>query len=239
MASKPEQIVPRNAPIEGESYRREGVHVSWGDMPAAWWPILGKPHRDAEILQVPQMHSHVDWRFVPEEQYRWAVERLCEKIGWALRGSMVDEPPDYVHQELLGTAIFTEKAEIEVRKTTCLREHLPRWLPGPKPVGWRRTLAGAYWKPLKRNRDGQLLCPHRGMDLDEVAIGRDGILECPIHGLRWDTATGNPVPPPDCRRRMSPQERIWLTRPRRRPEALRALEMRERMKAKQKEKYKC
>lgn len=34
------------------------------------------------------------------------------------------------------------------------------------------------------------ICPHKGMDLGPVAVGEDGVIACPLHGLRIDATTG-------------------------------------------------
>ncbi|MDE0360662.1 MAG: Rieske 2Fe-2S domain-containing protein [Rhodospirillaceae bacterium] len=53
-----------------------------------------------------------------------------------------------------------------------------------------------YWLPAlaKAHRNARITpegtCPHQGADLSDVRPDEQGIITCPLHGLRWQAETG-------------------------------------------------
>lgn len=81
-------------------------------------------------------------------------------------------------------------AEIRTRqrRLKCKRR-LPAYPHGVAP--WMERLSEHYAGTcLKRN-----VCPHRGYDLSREPVV-DGIVTCPLHGLRWNVGTGTCVQTP-------------------------------------------
>ncbi len=157
-----------------------------------WWPVMGPKHEDAEFIQFPQQHYHIDWRFVPKR---------CMPITptFALAVPLTETTPTdawYPRNANLGKP--------EPRRAKCIRE-----TPSPYPRGratWLPRLEAAYTGcKLKPG----MVCPHRGIPLESIpAIA--GVVTCPGHGLRWNVATGELVVdheiagPPDLRVREFP-----------------------------------
>ena len=66
------------------------------------------------------------------------------------------------------------------------------------PTTWRRHTEwrGALEEAFKGARliGPQRRCPHRGVALAHIGPDGDGIIECPLHALRWCARTGEHVP---------------------------------------------
>lgn len=149
-----------------------------------WLPIMGPLHEDAEHVNFPYQHWHIDWRF--------ASKRLFDRITWPARHML---QPRYKTAEQycyawpvqqkdnIGRTIVAKPPEL--RRMTCKRA-----LPGfPRTAAkWIPALECAYAGSKLKN----LRCPHRGIPLDGIAPV-DGIVTCPGHGLRWNVQTGELV----------------------------------------------
>lgn len=145
-----------------------------------WIPVMGPEHRDAEIVQFPHSHWHVDWRFASERVLRRAV-----KANFSRQGG----PFNYVLQRYGicgGTedhgAPFVTTGDVVMRRVKCRRPmpDYPR-----KAAFWMTKLEDAFAQACMKN----MVCPHRGMPLE--GCERDGdVVICPGHGLRWNVKTG-------------------------------------------------
>ena len=144
-----------------------------------WIPIVGPEHRDAEIVKFPNLHWHVDVRFVSKKVFH----NMC----WHSRGTPYGVPlTRYVSRDktLISETETYIDSEIEFKLRKCRRD------PPPYPY------SKAQWlKPLAESMRGcravNGICPHRGLPL----IGpRDGdVVTCIGHGLRWNVVTGELV----------------------------------------------
>lgn len=152
----------------------------------AWWPVMGEAHRDAEIVNFPHLHYHVDWRFVSDRTYQRHVGRPSR--GESINAHVV--PLMLLPRLAPNTAMDDAPHEIvsKVRRLKCKRM-LPAYPHGL--TGWMNALAAHYAGAcLKRG-----VCPHRGYDISREPVV-DGVVTCPLHGLRWNVETGAAVPPP-------------------------------------------
>ena len=154
----------------------------WGG--AGWIPVIGPKHEDAEFINFPHQHWHIDWRFAPEALLKRArrihlagseyARTLMERGLWPFEDGSVQialEGP-------------TAKRKLCKRQFGPYPTQRARWIPGLEKAYKDCTL-----KP-------GMVCPHRGIPL--AGAERDGdIVTCPGHGLRWNVITGAlaPIPP--------------------------------------------
>lgn len=146
-------------PAIGESYLVpcvESVAATWTDNRNQIVPIFGDFHWDLEIIQFPEEHVHIDFRFVSRSEFR----RLNH------RGSVFAK---------VVSKKFVVSESWEIR--TCYRK-----MPKFPTVNWTRELEKEY--KSRELICGK--CPHKGMNLSSVGKDRSGMKICPGHGLRWD-----------------------------------------------------
>lgn len=174
--SKP-YVVGRRYPIKmvyGRLYTRLG-----------WWPVLGELHEDKDIVGFKFLHFHIDWRFASAGQLKFLERRECGARERAWYGV-----PLMLTERIGEGAHFTagpRNYQTRVSRMTCKRD----WLPYPHHrAGWQRRMKEAYADScLVRG-----ICPHRGYDLSHEPV-IDGVVTCPLHGLRFDAATGRALAP--------------------------------------------
>ena len=131
--------------------------------PGTLIPIIGPEHEDAEFINFPFDHWHIDWRFVNRSLFKQRGN------GWVVLGTPIN------------VSNTTNEIIHKVRK--CLRE-MPVFPPARVP--WRPKLEAAYAGcKLKPG----MVCPHRGIPLNGCPV-KDGVVVCPGHGLRWNVETG-------------------------------------------------
>ena len=153
----------------GKFYKVPCVYGQLGSDELRWWPIMGAVHEDKEIINFPLRHLHIDWRFVGKRLLYGGTVRHSYAFPLQIGRGLND----------LG---FCEPV---LRSRKCLRQH-----PDPAPF------AGAKWMPkLEAAHAGcrlakGMVCPHRGYDLSNEPIAPDGVVTCPMHGLRWNVETG-------------------------------------------------
>jgi hypothetical protein len=133
-------------------------------------PILGPPHADAE-LGVKDRHYHIDWRFMPPAFRRSVNEhRAGQEKGVVVWAQDVQE----VSQQAMTYRLPAVQWPAFDHRVRPLLEDL---------------YAAAQLKP-------GLICPHKGADLSHCPADENGVVECPLHGLRWNVHTGSLVPSP-------------------------------------------
>lgn len=142
----------------------------------AYWPVIGPEHEDGQFFGFDTPHYHVDARFLPLDD-----GRIDQTLTYPLHGRK---------------GLWTTDGKSE---------------PLPKPV-WRRRKcirAGTGFDPwnstpIRKMREhfagaqcarnaGGFVCPHRQAPLGSV-VPKDGVIVCPLHGLRIDAATGVVLP---------------------------------------------
>ena len=164
-------------PIQGRDYRVPCVHGRWCDR-TGWWPVLLPLHTDTDHFAFPHRHYHVDLRFIT---HRRIPKKAKQDPASALRWPLTDMlQPNHTSMPL---------SEVEWRRRRCQRiktlEHGEPWLRRiPMISTFRQKMAGRACTI----RNGRPLCPHRAADLSTVPAV-DGVVTCPLHGLRIDTAT--------------------------------------------------
>lgn len=176
-----------------------------------WWPVLGPAHTDAEIINFPYHHFHVDYRFLTKRQ-----RQLADAYNLSFLSHTVFAYPIIVSQvwpEGLTHAEFLEKNRREAQQLA--REHKGEFpkMPPLDPTWYRRRrkrCSGDYpaypssttWsaeleEAYKDARLGEsMVCPHKGADLSGFTPNDEGVVTCPLHGLKWHVRTGKLVREP-------------------------------------------
>lgn len=175
----------------GKSYR---VPKVYGDIygRARWWPVMGPKHEDKALIGFAPIHYHIDWRFVPESDYRRIVRGRTEDNCYAVvlqeTYYSVEPPPERQRSIATSPNPNVILARPELRRAKCIREMVPYPIAHVERA-WMAKLRPAYADCKMKN----MICPHRGLPLDTLPV-IDGVVTCPGHGLRWRVDTGEMVP---------------------------------------------
>lgn len=145
-------------------------------------PIFGPLHEDAEFLDFPSPHWHIDWRFVSRAFWSMQVARRVEQ------------------NERFVYGVVTSMSNGDDVRTSRLRmkREWPEY-PPTEQIPWQNKLEKAF---ATRILPACRTCPHKGMSLVHVMPAR-GIITCPGHGLRWAEKTGVMVRTPKAHRFVS------------------------------------
>ncbi len=184
-------------PIVGRRYLRPCVRTDWPRTLPKWVPVVGTVHEDAEHIGADFLHLHVDYRFLcqRDRQHSRPRARVNEDLDgvnpvFIIPISVVvpaDTGKAITIADALGSNHPTEEW-LSVRRRPYLGPY-PEY-PQVKRTWWRSVLTAAY-------ADHQLIdghiCPHRGTDLTGIVPDDDGVVTCPLHGLRWCVRTGRIV----------------------------------------------
>lgn len=178
-------------PVVGRYYLVPCVKYRY-DFKVRWWPVVGPKHDDAEHLNFAAVHYHLDRRFLPMAMLRggYAVPtargiREGKRI-WRSSDTMLAARP------LSEVTEYGPLPTPELRKRLCIVSDVG--FPGRAREGLHSNfdrLHEAYeGRRCGRNAEGQLICPHKGAVLSNLAADRNGIVTCPLHGLNINTQTG-------------------------------------------------
>ena len=184
-------------PVIGRKYPRPCVRTRWVSVRIGWIPVLGSVHRDREYVGADFSHVHVDYRFLSEAA-RATLESEMSITRRAIQINQVHSTPiTYVWPDEMDHAVDVEDAPrldikteswLQIRKVTY-RGPYPTY---PPHVQWIDELSAAFQEArLGLSR----ICAHQGTELSGFVPEADGTITCPLHGLRWDVATGRLVMP--------------------------------------------
>lgn len=174
----------REPPVVGRFYMVPVVRDYPYGIRVGDWPVLGPLHEDAEHFKFAVPHYHLDLRFLSKSDFKFIARQLPDRL------STRDAAADAVLQASGGPLNNIYKALPKGRPTLlprrCHRVGLP-----PTTILHHHVLAGDSMRasygevaePVRR-RDGRALCPHRKLDLSPFTPDADGIVTCPLHGLR-------------------------------------------------------
>jgi nitrite reductase/ring-hydroxylating ferredoxin subunit len=164
-------------PVVGRYYLVPTVLYPWHNIKRPW-PVFLPKHNDAEHLNFSSPHYHVDPRFVGKQAFEWAAmgprdslasfqaSPLCSR-DWGREDGTQPHPP------------------VVWRKLQCKRTHLPYRFADLIAKKLEPAFVG---RQCKRARTGWV-CPHKNVPLGSFA-SVDGVITCPLHGLRVDAETG-------------------------------------------------
>lgn len=137
------------------------------------WPTLGPLHHDREEIGFEPLHFHVDFRFLHARQVR-----QIDGIYWGASAETTVSSAPLNRRDLeIPRQAYLAKRRCRVSGWTYSPPERPKWL-----EAFDRRF-GAVAEP-RRLADGRLLCPHRKVDLSSFAPDAEGIVTCPLHGLR-------------------------------------------------------
>lgn len=185
-----ERITELSAPpIVGQFYLVPTVHWQWRHFSPRWWPVFLPLHEDARFFRFTAEHYHVDPRFVPGRTHGafswWADDPWrafqATPIARHRTGDWAIEP---------GPVVW--------RRRRCGRNRVPYVLFGKvKAPGMGPEAICRHWEgqTAPRNRFGWV-CPHQHAALGSIGPERDGVITCPLHGLRLRAADGVVLGPP-------------------------------------------
>ena len=197
----------------GRFYQVPCVRAVWLKMSfkPQWWPVLGPAHTDAEIIKFPYHHFHVDYRFLTKRQRQHADAHRVSSLNHTVFAYPITVssvwPEGVTEEEFMARPERRELARglikggvlpkmppmdptwYRTRRKRCSGEY-PAY---PPTTTWLRELEEAY----KDSRLSEsMVCPHRGADLSGFRPNDDGIVTCPLHGLKWHVRTGKLVREP-------------------------------------------
>lgn len=159
----------------GKFYRMPVVKADWMGR-VGEYVVMGPEHDDADYIGFELPHWHVHPQF-------------CTEYGLKLNETSSGKTvPRWVHAVLAPSSEGYTPLEIEpeyvgLRLRKC-RRPMPEYSVVPP---WSGELSAAMRdRPLKLDHP---VCPHKGADLSCVPV-RDGVITCPLHGLRFDASTG-------------------------------------------------
>lgn len=153
-------------------------------------PLLGPVHEDREIINFPDYHFHIDWRFVKPRVFEAMIREQEVSIGFD--ATQKHYPPrlqmyEPAHLLMAMAAVAGGNIKRDVhryRPMTLYREHAVF----PDRVRWLGSLEAKYASAKLRPN---LVCPHRGISCAGVTCSGDGLkVVCPGHGLAWNRETG-------------------------------------------------
>lgn len=145
---------------------------------AKWWPVWESKHNDLEFFNFEQLHYHIDPRFLTRRH-------LTEFRGYGDRTPLQQiqgRPLNHVH-------LKSGPPKPQLRRMRCTMAHAEWGHTDAKSV-IRMNAAFAGQQCAKGKRG--FVCPHKLFPLGSIEAV-DGVVTCPLHGLRIDAATGKCV----------------------------------------------
>jgi hypothetical protein len=174
----------KEPPIVGRWYLAPAIWWPWGGERTTqhlYWPVMGAKHADADFFNFPREHYHVDRRFLTAKHILLAGRRF------------------YDRSEVLNKIAQTPLNHIADPKFIRYRPELRRMRCSAAEIDWPfpdriHALVEAYSGRQCRRGSLGFVCPHRNFPLGSIAPV-DGVITCPLHGLRINAATGQCLPP--------------------------------------------
>ena len=181
-------------------YQRPCIRSNWLDLKIQWLPVIGSIHSDPEHVRANFLHVHVDFRFLTQKTRDDLIEKM-EKSSLIFKANPVHSTPISIIWPLdFDKPIQISDNRLEaVPESSWLKVQSRRYL-GPFPeyptniVPWHRALSEAY---ADRTLVNDTICPHQATDLSGIEPDQEGIITCPLHGLKWRARTGKIVMPPE------------------------------------------
>lgn len=183
-------------PIVGRDYMVPCVEWEWSYFKARWWPVFLPLHEDQRFFRFPHQHFHVDPRFVAGNVLKSLADGLRADEPW----TTFQAQPISTHRGPPAGEWVRDPGPVEWRRRRCKLSNVPYVLfgrvkndPERGPEAICRHYAG---QTAHRNRAGWV-CPHQHAALGSIAPDSQGVITCPLHGLRLRASDGLCLGPPD------------------------------------------
>lgn len=139
-----------------------------------WWPVWGRKHNDIEFFDFKHQHYHIDFRFLTKRQWK-----EFENSWRPPRATVQAQPLNHVR-------LPNGPPKPKLIKMRCSTADTTYDFPtAPQVLAIQAAYAG---KQCTKSKLG-FICPHQRFQLGSIAPV-DGVITCPLHGLRIDAATG-------------------------------------------------
>jgi hypothetical protein len=150
-------------------------------------------HEDEKVIGFKIKHWHIDWRFIETSFWRSEVFNgsRWSSIGKRETARIVcyNKSSEYVIEQGLYSN-FTDDDKIYYRKLKCKRgyscgEYFDYDFERDLRT-WTHKLPKVFCKSKLKEKNGQLVCPHKGIIIDKNTKDKDGNYVCPGHLLRFN-----------------------------------------------------
>lgn len=154
-------------PVVGRSYLVPCVRYAWFHW-RSLWPVFLPRHNDREFFDFDYQHYHVDPRFVSRRYYHLSRQGR-EFFSSPLTHRDAPEPVLEGYFKRLCRRDMRTYPYSHVAAVRAIRRHYEGVQCERGPAGW--------------------ICPHRRTPLGSFPVV-DGVVTCPLHGLRVAADTG-------------------------------------------------
>ena len=178
-------------------YPRPCMRATWINLKTQWLPVIGNIHSDPDYVKADFLHAHVDYRFLTQKT-RDDINEAMEQSNLIFKTNPVHSVPISIVQPTnVAKPMQVSNPELEgLPESSWLKVQSRQYL-GPFPeypehiVPWHRELSEAYAESTLINGT----CAHQGTDLSGIEPDQQGVITCPLHGLKWRASTGQIVMP--------------------------------------------
>lgn len=149
-----------------------------------WWPVMGRMHDDVDHFDFHHKHYHIDLRFVGNRHLAQAGQDWgIDDPKQAKLACLSTSPLHGRH----GQGGLNHLAKPVLMPFRMMRDHQP-WMyhDRPRMQDFQDALSGQKCRHSKAG----WVCPHRGYPLGQVTPDANGVVTCPLHGLRINAQTG-------------------------------------------------
>lgn len=150
------------------------------------WPVFLPKHEDAEHLNFPHQHYHVDPRFLNKADARRAAAYHVAPPAPDLKAGL-----EYTAQRMpLYIRGRDDHPPVVWMARRCFRSEITYRFGGYPTI--QKLRDHYHGQQCAKGRSGWV-CPHKRYPLGSIAADENGILTCPLHGLQIDSKTGHVV----------------------------------------------
>ena len=188
-------------PTPGRFYLVPTVEMPWMDR-LDIYPVIGPWHQDRDFFDFPFYHIHVDGRFLTLKQRYELESELIGRSGIAnpsasaIYFSWIDlcQAHPLHWPAVAGKPRREDPPPIVYRRRKCQQASLDYRHHDKRSI---QNLATAYAGSRLVEGAHGWVCPHRGAHLGSIEPDGDGVVTCPLHGLRFCAKAGRAVPIPE------------------------------------------
>lgn len=174
-----DRVTHVNGPlVKGKFYLVPTILARWLGQAPRPWPVIGTLHTDPKFFEFHEPHYHVDVRFVSQKWHTAAARTPITR-----RYSQIYVPGP--NSPLLPGPVFKRRKCIHPRVLYRILDSNNE----PFVPDQIRALRTAFAGQQCERGHGGWICPHRKASVGSISP-IDGIITCPLHGLRIDAATG-------------------------------------------------